>query len=145
MSDSLQPHRLYHIKLLCPWDSPGKNTGVGCHSLLQGIISTQWLNLGPLSLSLAGYSSWGHKELDKTEQLILNSNDSGVGLLIRFKVCACLYSFHVVFIDWLIQLRFLVSSLGIYVVVCGLSSWGVQWLWQVGLVAHPPPSQHVGS
>ena len=26
---------------LCPWDSPGKNTGVGCHSLLQGIFPTQ--------------------------------------------------------------------------------------------------------
>ena len=23
-------------RLLCPWDSPGKNTGVGCHALLQG-------------------------------------------------------------------------------------------------------------
>ena len=29
---------------LCPWDSPGKNTGVGCHSLLQGIFLTQGLN-----------------------------------------------------------------------------------------------------
>ena len=28
---------------LCPWDSPGKNTGVGCHSLLQGIVPTQGL------------------------------------------------------------------------------------------------------
>ena len=27
--------------LLCPWDSPGKNTGVGCHALLQGIFLTQ--------------------------------------------------------------------------------------------------------
>ena len=27
-----------HEWLLCPWDSPGKNTGVGCHSLLQGIV-----------------------------------------------------------------------------------------------------------
>ena len=27
--------------LFCPWDFPGKNTGVGCHFLLQGIISTQ--------------------------------------------------------------------------------------------------------
>ena len=26
-------------RLLCPWDSPGKNTGVGCHFLLQGIFS----------------------------------------------------------------------------------------------------------
>ena len=31
--------------LLCPWDSPGKNTGVGCHALLQGIFLTQGLNL----------------------------------------------------------------------------------------------------
>ena len=32
--------------LLHPWDSPGKNTGVGCHSLLQEIFLTQGLNLG---------------------------------------------------------------------------------------------------
>ena len=31
-------------RLLCPWDSPGKNTGVGCHSLLQEIFPTQGLN-----------------------------------------------------------------------------------------------------
>ena len=33
-------------RLLCAWDSPGKNTGVGCHTLLQGISPTQGLNLG---------------------------------------------------------------------------------------------------
>ena len=32
-------------RLLCPWNSSGKNTGVGCHSLLQGILPTQRLNL----------------------------------------------------------------------------------------------------
>ena len=32
-------------RLLCPWDSPGKNTGVGCHALLQGIFLTQGSNL----------------------------------------------------------------------------------------------------
>ena len=32
-------------RLLCPWDSPGKNTGVGCHFLLQGIFLTQVSNL----------------------------------------------------------------------------------------------------
>ena len=31
MSDSFQPFRLYPARLLCPWDSPGRNTGVGCH------------------------------------------------------------------------------------------------------------------
>ena len=30
-------------RLLCPWDSAGKNTGVGCHALLQGIFATQGL------------------------------------------------------------------------------------------------------
>ena len=32
----------------CPWDSPGKNNGVSCHSLLQGIFPTEGLNLGLL-------------------------------------------------------------------------------------------------
>ena len=35
-------------RLLCPWDSPSKNTGVDCHFLLQGIILTQGLNPGLL-------------------------------------------------------------------------------------------------
>ena len=35
MSDSVPPHRLQPIRLPRPWDSPGKNTGVGCHFLLQ--------------------------------------------------------------------------------------------------------------
>ena len=35
VSDSVQPHRRQPTRLLCPWDSPGKNTGVGCHFLLQ--------------------------------------------------------------------------------------------------------------
>ena len=33
-ADSVQPHRGQATRLLCPWDSPGKNTGVGCHFLL---------------------------------------------------------------------------------------------------------------
>ena len=38
------------LKLLCLWDSPGKNTGVGCHALLQGIFLTQGSNLPLLKL-----------------------------------------------------------------------------------------------
>ena len=41
MSDSLRPHGPQSARLLCPQDSPGKNTGVGCHALLQGIFQTQ--------------------------------------------------------------------------------------------------------
>ena len=35
MSNSVRPHRWQPIRLPRPWDSPGKNTGVGCHFLLQ--------------------------------------------------------------------------------------------------------------
>ena len=35
VSDSVQPHRRQPTRLPRPWDSPGKNTGVGCHFLLQ--------------------------------------------------------------------------------------------------------------
>ena len=35
MSDSVWPHRRQPTRLPRPWDSPGKNTGVGCHFLLQ--------------------------------------------------------------------------------------------------------------
>ena len=50
VSDSLGPHRLYPARLLCPWDFPGKNTGEGCHFLLQGIFPTQGSNLRLLHL-----------------------------------------------------------------------------------------------
>ena len=36
--------------LFCPWNSPGKNTGMGCHALLQGIFPTQGLNQCSLCL-----------------------------------------------------------------------------------------------
>ena len=45
---ALRLHGLWHARLLCPWDSPGKRTGVGCHFVLQRIFLTQRLNLGLL-------------------------------------------------------------------------------------------------
>ena len=50
MSDSLQPCGLKPARLLRPWDFQGKNTGVGCHFLLQGIFPSQGLNLWLLGL-----------------------------------------------------------------------------------------------
>ena len=44
----LQSHGLQLTRLLCPWTSPGKNTGVGSHSLLQGISLTPGSDLGLL-------------------------------------------------------------------------------------------------
>ena len=46
--ESFWSHGLWFTRLLCPWDSPGKNTGVDCHSLLQRIFLTQGLNLSLL-------------------------------------------------------------------------------------------------
>ena len=40
MSNSVWPNGQQPTRLLCPWDSLGKNTGVGCHALLQGIFLT---------------------------------------------------------------------------------------------------------
>ena len=61
---SLQRYGLQPVRLLSPWDSPGKNTGVGCYALLQGIFLTQGSNLHlPVSPALQAGSSplshWG--------------------------------------------------------------------------------------
>ena len=48
MSSSLRFHGLQAAKLLCLWNFPGKNTGVGSHSLLQVIFLTQGSNPGLL-------------------------------------------------------------------------------------------------
>ena len=53
MSNSSCPLGLQPARLLCLWDSPGKNTGVGCHFLLQGIFPTQGWN--PRLLLAAGF------------------------------------------------------------------------------------------
>ena len=54
----LRPQGLWPARLLCPWHSPGKNTGVGCHFLLQGIFPTQGLNS-----SLSGLLHWQEDSL----------------------------------------------------------------------------------
>ena len=62
---SLRPHGLQPTRLLCPWDFPGKNTGVGCRFCLQGIFRTQGWNsyllhwqAGSLSLRNCGGTSY---------------------------------------------------------------------------------------
>ena len=45
--DGLQPHRLPHARLLCPWDSPSKDTAVGCHALLSCLKDPQIEHSGP--------------------------------------------------------------------------------------------------
>ena len=50
VSDSLRPHGPEPSKLLCPWNSPGKNTGVDSHSLLQGIFLDPGIKAKPPTL-----------------------------------------------------------------------------------------------
>ena len=67
MSNSVRPHRRQPTRLLRPWDSPGKNTGVGCHFLLQCIkvkseseVSQSCPTLSdPMVCSLPGSSAHG--------------------------------------------------------------------------------------
>ena len=67
MSDSVRPHRGQPTRLPCPWDSPGKNTGVGCHFLLQCMkvkseseVAQSCLTLSdPMDCSLLGSSVHG--------------------------------------------------------------------------------------
>ena len=54
----LKASGLYPARLLCPWDFPGNNTGVGCHFLLQHIFPTQGLNPGLLHCRQILYH-WG--------------------------------------------------------------------------------------
>ena len=62
MSNSLRPHGLQLARLLCSWNSPGKNTGVDSHSLLQGIIPTQGSNPG-LRHSRPLLTVWATREI----------------------------------------------------------------------------------
>ena len=77
---------------LCPWDSPGKNTGAGCHALLQGVFWTQVrgrLSLSPQtvlpfsfvsSLLITGReTTWQTKQNHDPGLLWANCEESGVG------------------------------------------------------------------
>ena len=53
MSDSVQPHRRQPTRLPCPWDSPGENTGVRCHFLLQCMKVKSESKVAQLCLTLS--------------------------------------------------------------------------------------------
>ena len=92
---TLWNHGLYAAKLLCPWNSSGKNTGVCCHALLQGIFLTQGLNLGLLHCRWSPYhlSHQGHIRKDKHTQRIIfkkTSKDKIFRTLIIFLIFSVL-------------------------------------------------------
>ena len=100
MSDSVQPHRRQPTRLPRPWDSPGKNTGVGCYFLLQWLVrGSLFINLyyaytsekamAPHSSTLAWKIPWteepgrlqsmGSLRVDTTERLHFHFSLSCIG------------------------------------------------------------------
>ena len=72
--------------LLCPWDSPGKNTGVGCYTRLQGIFPTQGLN--PYLLCLLQWQA-GSLPLAPPGKPCLNIMQAGQDVNFAFSLQFC--------------------------------------------------------
>ena len=98
MSNSLRPHGLQPTRLLCPWDFPGKDTGVGCHFLLhmeqRGRINScrSWDSRGVwepadgwqaiVAEETAGKIKKGAKTLEKMEVIQVN-HSSGTSCVLE--------------------------------------------------------------
>ena len=86
MSDSLRPYGLSPSRLLCPWDSQGKNTAVGYHFLLQGIFLIQELNSCLLCLlhcrQILYHLSHKGKPCLQYIGILFSSKRSGLGCLV---------------------------------------------------------------
>ena len=81
--NSLLPYGLQLTRLLCPWDSAGRNTGVGCHAFLQGIFRIPGIKLTFACVSfIAGrfFTHWATWEALNKELLLLLSRFSRVWL-----------------------------------------------------------------
>ena len=82
MSDSSRPHGPQPTRPLCPWDFPGKSTGVGCHCLLRQILQTSsnlgcsqqnsWPSRTPIYHALLAYSTSGDTTATHPSMLIIN-------------------------------------------------------------------------
>ena len=93
-----------YLRLLCPWNSSGKNTGASSHSLLQGIFPTQGSNLGLLHcrqilycLSHQRGPIYG-KEHDKWKRMVNWSFNSHKIVIVILRLSSCIT--HVIFNNW---------------------------------------------
>ena len=92
---TLQSHGLSLTRLLCPRNSPGKNTKVDCHVLLQGIFPTQGLNPGLLYFKQILYSLSHQGSRDSSQWSGHSFQESHVTYSLEFHLgnyyCALLY------------------------------------------------------
>ena len=85
MSDSVRPHRQQPTRLRRPWDSPGKNTGMGCHFLLQCMTVKSESEVAqscptlsdPMDCSLSGSSVHGIFQARVLEWGAISDNSHG--------------------------------------------------------------------
>ena len=91
----LRPHELLPTRFLCPWNFPGKNTGLSCHFLLQGILLTQRLNLHLLTGRL--FTTETSEKPPRTMGNKLMRSDCGVQTRYNFwlqqRMCKCVSHF----------------------------------------------------
>ena len=94
----LQPARL-----LCPWDFPGKNTGVGCHFLLQGIFLTRYWTC----ISCIGRRIPYHRATQKPYVCMLFKQFTFIGPFQEFSLTSLeTAAFSCTLIKWLVSLKY---------------------------------------
>ena len=105
MSDSVRPHRWQPTRLPRPWGSPGKNTGVGCHFLLQCMKVKSESEVGQSCLTLRDPKDWAPPSMGFSRQeywsgvlspspivtpvLVINISLSLLLLLLIVLICTC--------------------------------------------------------
>ena len=130
-------HGLWPTRLLCPWDSPGKNSGVGCHALLQGIFQPR--DRTQVSC-IAGrfFTIWATREDLKYVYYNLNC---GLRMLLQRSKCHIDYKIQKYFALWKYTVQNASHRLaGCYFIVsCVLpsSTWNLLlWFWNSYSASH---------
>ena len=102
VSDPVRPHRWQPTRLLCPWDSQGENTGVGCISCSNAwkwkvkvkLLSCVWLLAipwaaayqAPLSMGFSRQEYWNGLPLSSPKVFIGMANVKSITLLVFFSI-----------------------------------------------------------
>ena len=102
MSDSVQPHRRQPTRVPRPWDSPGRNTGVGCHCLLQCMkvkseseVAQSCPTLSdPMDCSLPGSSLHGIFQARVLEWGAIAFSITDCGVLYKYRIRQLLQFYH---------------------------------------------------
>ena len=121
MSDSVQPRRWQPIRLRCPWDSPGKNTGVGCNFLLQcmkvksesGVAQSCPTLSDPMDCSLKGSSVHGIFQARALEWGAIAFSERNLVLNIHWKDWCWSWNFNCL-ATWCEE----------------LTHWKISWCWE---------------